>query len=714
MYVPGRSGVAGRAGAGCRNAEPQKVSAAVSTIDFVTEPLIDAPPAGPASGAAHGPPERGAQTDIARVAVDLALPHLDRFFDYAIPEAMASDVRPGVRVRVRFAGRLCDGFVVDVGPPVEPERKLAPVHKVVSTEQVFTPETVELVRAVADHYAGTFSDVMRLAVPPRHATTEKAARRERPAAEVQDVHQPITEHPWGRAWLDAVRRGESPRAFWQVTPVAAPVGDWASGLAGAAATAVRAGRGALLIVPDARDVARLELACRAALGASGFVTLTADLGPAARYRAFLAALRGDVPVVIGTRAAAFAPVQNLGLIALWDDGDDLLSEPRAPYPHARDVLAIRAGLRSGSPPPALLYAAYGRTAEIQRWLDRQWLLPIAETPARTRQRAPLVRVAADTDLALERDPAARAARVPHDAFTVLRTGLAQGPVLVQVPRSGYQVALVCQECRTPARCDRCGGPLAGAAHGQVQCRWCGRLATDHRCEECGSRRLRAPVVGASRTAEEFGKAFPSTAIIRSGGGTVIDEVGDRSSLVIATPGAEPRADGGYAAALLLDTQLLLGRADLRAGEEALRRWLNVTALVRPGSQGGTVLAVGDASARPLQGLVRLDPGGFAERELTDRERAGLPPAAKLVTVEGRGSALHEFQAALRAPASTQLLGPMEIGTQPGSDELLLRLALQAPLADADTLVAAVKAAVGVRSARKEEGALRVRVDPAGL
>ena len=70
--------------------------------------------------------------------------------------------------------------------------------------------------------------------------------------------------------------------------------------------------------------------------------LIAEAGPAARYRAFLAALRGGVKVVIGNRAAAYAPVRDLGLVALWDDGDDLLSEPRAPYPHTREVLALRA------------------------------------------------------------------------------------------------------------------------------------------------------------------------------------------------------------------------------------------------------------------------------------------------------------------------------------------------------------------------------------
>ena len=61
--------------------------------------------------------------------------------------------------------------------------------------------------------------------------------------------------------------------------------------------------------------------------------LTADLGLAQRYRSFLALSRGAVRIVVGTRAAAFAPVHDLGLVALWDDGDDLYADQHAPYPH---------------------------------------------------------------------------------------------------------------------------------------------------------------------------------------------------------------------------------------------------------------------------------------------------------------------------------------------------------------------------------------------
>ncbi len=468
-----------------------------------------------------------------------------------------------------------------------------------------------------------------------------------------------------------------------------------------------------MIVPDTHDLERLSDACAEILGKKAYVQLTADLGPSARYRSFLAALRGDISVVIGTRAAAFAPVRDLGLVAVWDDGDDLLSEQRAPYPHARDVLALRAVTE----PCAALFASYGRTVEVQSWLESGWAHEVALDRNVLRRQSPRVKVTADSDSRLERDPLARALRLPREAFEVIRTGLTQGPVLVQVPRAGYLMALICQTCREPVRCQFCGGPTRqGAGDQPASCSWCGRLQADWTCPICGGRRLRAPVVGAERTAEELGRAFAQTPIRKSAGGGVLPEVGTDSAIVVATPGAEPQAEDGYAAALLLDTSLLLLRPDLRAPEEALRRWFNVTALVRPGADGGTVLAVGESTSRALQALVRLDAAGFAARELIERAEAHFPPAVKLITVEGRRESLDEFVELAQLPDGTELLGPVELPRTAAQraidgDEALWRLTLRAPRQFGDRLARAAKEVTAIRSARKSEGGLRIRVDP---
>jgi primosomal protein N' (replication factor Y) (superfamily II helicase) len=656
------------------------------------------------------------------VAVDIPLSHLDRPFDYAVTVEQNAEAVPGARVRVRFAGRLRDGFILERVAEADHDGALTPLTKIISSEPVLTSEIASLIRKVADHYAGTFADVMRLAVPPRHAATEQSERlttRRLPP----DDHPagPLLDYPNGTEFLAALRAGRSPRAMWQVTPSAAHSGDWALGLASAARACADSGRGAVIIVPDQADLDRLDEACAQTLGATGFAVLVAEAGPAARYRAFLSALRGEVHVVIGNRAAAYAPVHDLGLVALWDDGDDLLSEQRAPYPHARDVLALRAADTQAG----VVFASHSRTAELQRWLERGWLRELAEDRVAVRHTAPRVKVTADTDYALQRDPAARAARLPHEVFDMMRATLPQGPVLVQVPRAGYLVALVCQDCREPMRCVFCGGPTKAQAAGFVElatvrasCAWCGRPQVDWTCPICGSQRIRAPIVGAERTAEELGKAFPHTPVRQSIGGKRISSVTDHSAIVVATPGAEPEAVGGYAGAVMLDTSLLLLRQDLRAAEEALRRWLNVVALVRSGADGGSVIAVGESSGRALQALVRVDPAGFATRELQERTAAHLPPAVTLITVEGPQEALAEFVSLGQPLGNTELLGPIERdGQHPPADSdqgPILRLTMRCPLGEGSKLVQVVKEAAAIRSARKSSGALRIKVNPVDL
>src|SRR5699024_5675930 len=111
----------------------------------------------------------------AQVLVLTGLTHLDRPFDYAVPAELADQVRPGVRVKVRFAGTEREGFVIATGPAADTGRALTPVRRVVSRLPVLTEEILDLCRAVATRYAGTVTDVLRLAIPPRHATAEKAA-----------------------------------------------------------------------------------------------------------------------------------------------------------------------------------------------------------------------------------------------------------------------------------------------------------------------------------------------------------------------------------------------------------------------------------------------------------------------------------------------------------------------------------------------------------
>ena len=124
-----------------------------------------------------------------------------------------------------------------------------------------------------------------------------------------------------------------------------------------------------------------------------------------------------------------------------------------------------------------------------------WARPLEPSRATLRTVAPRVRPALD-DAELARDEAATTARLPSLALRTARTALADGPVLVQVPRRGYLAAIACGRCRAQARCARCNGPLELAAqHATPDCRWCGAKAGAWTCPHCGHDKLRAIVTG---------------------------------------------------------------------------------------------------------------------------------------------------------------------------------------------------------------------------
>ncbi|MEU7103624.1 primosomal protein N' [Streptomyces sp. NPDC046215] len=659
---------------------------------------------------------------VARVLVDKGLIHLDQFFDYAVPAAMDAEARPGARVRVRFGarvakgrregGELHNGFIVERLAESEYRGPLAPIAQVLSPEPVLGPGLLALCRAVADRYAGTLADVVQLAVPPRRARAEAAASPEPLPPPARPEPGSWSRYPTGPAYLDAVARGDTPRAVW----TALPGPHWAEELARAAAAALAAGRGALLVVPDGRCAARVDAALTELLGAGRHVLLTAETGPEERYRRWLAVSRGSVRAVVGTRAAMFAPVRDLGLAAIWDDGDSSHSEQHAPQPHAREVLLLRAAHEKA----AFLLGGFGCTVEAAQLVDTGWALPLTAAREQVRAAAPLIRTVGDADQA--RDEAARAARLPSLAWQAAREGLKHGPVLVQVPRRGYVPRLACERCREPARCGHCAGPLeARDGDGTLHCGWCARAARDWHCAECGGFRLRAQIVGAGRTAEELGRAFPAVPVRTSGRDHILDTVPGRPALIVSTPGAEPVAEGGYAAALLLDGWAMLGRPDLRAGEEALRRWLGAAALVRSQEAGGTVVVVAEPTLRPVQALVRWDPAGHAVRELADRAELGFPPVSRMASVAGPPEAVADLIATAELPAGTEVLGPVPLPvTAPGRPrrpgdappgERWERALLRVRPGQGGELAAALKAARAARLARRDGEPVRLRIDP---
>ncbi len=589
---------------------------------------------------------------IARVRVDSPLPQLDRLFDYGIPEELREHAVPGVRVKVplRSAGRIADGYIVEVGEAGEYTGVLSELDSVVSRIRVLTPEVWSLARKAADRAAGSASDIVRLAVPSRQVRVEKAylASTENEAFPIV-MAVPIDGYGDGviesaiaaneRLAVDAIPRVvEVTDGVW--------VGGWAVALARAAASVVAGGRTAILAVPDYRDQEQVATALAAILPPERIERLDARQSNPDRYRAFLHCL-ADVPLaIIGSRSVVYAPASNLGLIAVWDDGDPLHVEPLAPYVHARDAALLRQEQQGCS----IIFLGHTRSTEIARLVDLGWLRSISPKPLVLPKIVPTAQQAGGERLATQ-------ARIPSSAWTAARAALQTGPVLVQVARPGYAPGLACVECAQQARCLTCEGPLVTRSRGALpSCAWCGALAVGWHCSNCDGVKLRSVGQGATRTAEDLGRAFPGVPVIIADGERSILSVGAAPALVIATRGAEPIAAGGYRAVLLLDGERMLARESLRVAEDCLRWWSNAIALAGPGAPV-MVVGVGGPLATALVTWRQAD---YARMELVDRRRLRFPPAVRVATITGTVEAVERAAASTRGDP-IDVLGPVDIG-----------------------------------------------------
>lgn len=599
---------------------------------------------------------------IARVWVDSPLPQLDRLFDYRVPDELADQIRIGIRVRVpwRSAGRFVDAYVVDLVESVEFTGVLSAVEAIVSAVPVLSSDVAALARKAADRAAGSAIDIVRVAVPGRQARVEKAwlaATAHEPLAAVgaQTIDGYVAGRiedavrAGGRLAVDAIPLGiELPDGSW--------TGRWATMLASAASIALSEGKSAILAVPDYRDQQQLEAALLAVLPPERIVRLDARQSNPDRYRAFLRCLEDEALVIVGNRSVVYAPAARLGLLAIWDDGDPLHNEPLAPYVHSRDA----ALLRQEQQQCALLIAGHSRSTEVERLVEIGWLESVSPTPSILPKIIPTLAQTAGDRLAAQ-------ARIPSSAWRAAGAALQTGPVLIQVARPGYAPRLACVDCGQSARCLRCEGPLAQkSSRSTPACSWCGALAVDWHCENCDGTRMRlVGAGGATRTAEDLGRAFPGVRILVADGERTLLSVSAEPALVIATRGAEPRAAGGYRAVLLLDGDRMAARESLRVGEDCLRWWSNATALAARGAPTYLV-GVGGALASALSTWRQAD---YARAELVDRRRLRFPPAVRIASVTGSLEAVATAARAVQI-SPDDILGPVETGA--GSVRTILR------------------------------------------
>lgn len=596
---------------------------------------------------------------VAKVAIDSSLPNLDRLFDYAIPSELKSTAIAGARVKVPFgrSKKPLDGFIVEIANESDFSGKLAELSELVSTVPVLPSPLYKTLKSVAERQACSLGDLLKLAVPARSVAVEKkfvaenagyATSKSRDRARLTTT---IIE-PRNRVWVDRMI-------------------DFAK-------RQVADGFSAILLVPDFRD--QLELKSALAEGQVDYIDYSTDRKGSERYASFLQCLRPGAHVVVGSRNSVYAPLSNLGGIFIFDDGDDNLVEPTSPYTHARDVALVRQST-SGCD---LAIESHYRSTEIQRLVEVGFL-----KDEMTNFKSPEIAVSEDL------------AKLPTMAWQAVRaTALEeQRAVLIQVANKGMARSTYCFDCGVRAQCHNCHGPIWIDSANTPKCRWCSANNLNFKCNECSGTRLKQGAGGASRTVAEIGKSFPGAQIIESTGDKPLLEIKPGKRIVVSTPGAEPRVEGGYGCVVILDGAHSLAKDSLRAKDIAIRNWSNAIALL---SENGRAVVSG-IPQQLGQRFALWQHREIASEEFANRKELDFPPALRLASIQGEKSAAAEVIQNIDS-SRYQILGPISLRSDKA--DIDQRYVIKYQYSQGAALAAELKAAI----AKLTSGAVRVGVN----
>ena len=590
---------------------------------------------------------------VARVVIDSRLPQLNRLFDYRIPEG--TDLVPGVRVRVplRSAKRLAEGYVVERASGSEHPGSLASIAEVVSPVPVMPQQLWNLASGVAQRSAGSPADVLRLAIPKRYVKVEKAWWQDGRVLQASPPETPtINTSGTSDSYVDSVFESAARTNLSLPYGISSTQGSvpyprsWDT-LASVAAQGLQRGQSVLLVCPDWRDIEHARAALREVVPDHAVCEVAGEQPPAARYGEYLRTLEPTPLIVLGGRHAVYAPAHNLGLIVVVDDADQAHREPLAPYPHTRDVALLRNSLER----VPVCFAGVTPSLAVRRWVDMGHVREVSDGVS---QRARVI----PTALALHHEQISSPARLPSSVYQAVKETLAHHPVLVQVFRSGYAPGLSCRSCKTAARCAQCGGPLRQTSPtASPSCLWCGVVAARWVCPECSAQQLQPRGQGIGRTVSDLGKSFPGIPLVRSDGDHRVSSVPRGPALVIATRGAEPVTPQGYPLVLLLDGAAMLQRSSLGALEETIQAWEHAISLA---SDDG-VCFVTDLDGPPALALAAGNWSQLMRHELTQRTELKLPPTLRIASLIGPSPDVERVkESILQTSPLIDALGPVHM------------------------------------------------------
>ncbi|PZM09564.1 primosomal protein N' [Rhizobium tubonense] len=440
----------------------------------------------------------------------------------------------------------------------------------------------------------------------------------------------------------------------------------------AIAETLKQGRQVLILLPEIALTASFLERFQDRFGAKP-AEWHSDLAPRTRERVWRQAVTGDVRVVAGARSALFLPFEDLGLIIVDEEHDPAYKQEDRVFYNARDMAVVRG--RIGDFPVVLVSATPSVESQVNGQSGRYSTIHL---PTRFGD-------AAMPDLHLvdmRRHAPERGGFLSPVLLRAVGKTVERGQqALLFLNRRGYAPLTLCRVCGHRFQCPQCSSWLVEHRfRGQLQCHQCGHAErTPEACPECGTLdHLVACGPGVERIAEEVERHFPEarTIVLSSDitGGVKrlrleLDAIAKGEADIVI--GTQLVAKGHNFPLMTLvgivDADIGLANGDPRAAERTFQLLSQVTGRAgRTGLKSHGLLQTYQPQHPVMQAIVSGDAAAFYDREITERERAILPPFGRLasiiVSAETRGDAETHARGIRNAAPQVQgiaVLGPAE-------------------------------------------------------
>jgi primosomal protein N' (replication factor Y) len=580
---------------------------------------------------------------VVNVWVDSGLSHLDGIYSYRCPVDLVNKISVGSRLKVPFNSRSCEALVIEVLEN-ETAEHLKIIESVLGIFPVANSALIEFYRIMAKYWASDPYSLIKFGIPSRVASVEKTIESESITVSKKST----------------VSKRNMQNFFMMHTPHKSAYLE----IAELAIERLKNGS-TLVLLPDSKDVDRVMQSFTGKTMDFKIIRLDSSLPRAQRYENYLKSSLQNNVLVIGNRSALFAPIPDLDSVIVGFEKSEQYFEKKHPYWNTRDSVFLRAQIENLN----VYFTGYVPSCDMAQQIEKRNVKFITER----------------TNIITTAFPQTQGELLPDRIIPAIRKALNQGTVLFLVPRKGYANALLCAKCRNIALC-KCGGRLLVAGqNSDPTCSVCNTAVRNWQCSWCAGTTRYVSARGIDRFHEEIGRAFPNTPIQLSSAPNILEEVAEKTKIVIATTGSIPGSFKEYSAVVLLEGQRFLAASSSRFEELVYESFFEAAAHV---SKKGNVFVVLDAFHPLVAAITKWNPGTLVRKILRENEEAFLPPYSSIavLTVEKHEAILLKNGLAKsvkdgRLPTSSQIF----LSQETESDDV--RILVSVPVENRDILAA---------------------------